>query len=284
MFMMYLLWCVLIAKTFADNAPQPVGEVFPETVVVPDKPVSSDKGAPVVEKVAGSKVVAGPDLDLQDDIFEDYADYPLYDSEYGSHEFDVGMRDFHPDLMVTIRVPSGSKEFFHTDITESDIKSKKGGLIRGAFFVAGVGKNETGIEFSILDPQGSPIFEKKDIIESMFVKNVTVAGTYTFAISSKKSNDEKQVTFIVGTGSRSSLKKEHINKLDRGVSAVDDILRKIQQEGSYLWVKQKDQLKSVEDINMKVFWFTLAEFATLAIVAALQVYSIKGLLSYRRLY
>jgi hypothetical protein len=68
------------------------------------------------------------------------------------------------------------------------------------------------------------------------------------------------------------------------VKAVDSSLREIQTEGSYLWIRQKSQLQAIEDVNSRVFWFTVLEFLVLVTVAVLQVYYIKGMLSYRRLY
>ena len=193
------------------------------------------------------------------------------------------MQDFQADLMVTFEVPAGSQEFFYADVKAEDIKTPAA-LLRGAFFVSHNPKEQTGIDFAILDPNHQPIFSREGKGESIFVINATLPGTWTFSISNTKWLKGKQVTFIVGAGNRQTLKKEHIDNIEDRVKAVDVALREIQQEGAFLWTRQKSIMGSMEKINTKVFWFTIAEFIVLAIVAIVQVYSTKGLLSYRRLY
>ena len=268
-----------IAAAMAE-APQAVGQAPAVGAVKREAPAV---GVPEIPTggIGQPRAEPGKKVDPFDDLsFLDHLDdhHMVSDEDTLSQDWDTHMADFQADLMVTVQVAPNSQEFFFEDVTEVGVK------LRGAFFVAPDKDRKSGIDFWILNPKGEKVYQQANKGESIFAIKAEMTGTYSFVISNNKWIGSRQVTFIVGAGSRSTLKQEHLLTMDDRIKAVDNSLREIQTEGSYLWIRQKSQLQAIEDVNSRVFWFTAVEFLVLVVVAVFQVYYIKGMLSYRRLY
>ena len=278
-----MLYLIISFFTVAwADAPQAVGQSQPVGSVKKEAPAV---GVPEIPTGGIGQPRAEPSVkktDPFDDLsFLDHLDdhnHPVSDEDTLSQDWDTHMQDFQADLMVTVQVAPNSQEFFFEDVTEVGIK------LRGAFFVAPDKERKSGVDFWILNPKGEKVYQQANKGESIFAIKAEMAGTYSFVISNNKWIGSRQVTFIVGAGSRSTLKQEHLLTMDDRIKAADSSLREIQAEGSYLWIRQKSQLQAIEDVNSRVFWFTAVEFLVLVVVAVFQVYYIKGMLSYRRLY
>lgn len=192
-------------------------------------------------------------------------------------EWDKHMEGFVPELMLTFPLPARSDEFFYEDVLEGAPV-----LIRGGFF-ASASEEESSVEFSITDPTGSVVFEKNGEAEGLFHFIASTKGTYTFIVSNHKWMQEKVVTFVVGKGNQTHLQPEHLNTIEGHVKAIDRTLVDIQTESTYLWIRQKSHMKTVESIHTRVLAFCVVEFLILIGVSGFQVYYIKGLLSDRRI-
>merc|ERR1712087_910198 len=108
-------------------------------------------------------------------------------------------------------------------------------------------------------------------------------GTYTFIVSNHKWMQEKMVTLAIGKGNETHLRTEHIANMEDQVKVVDRALVDIQTESTYLWIRQKSHMKTIESIHNRVLSFCCIEFLILIGISAFQVYYIKGLLSDRRI-
>ncbi len=190
------------------------------------------------------------------------------------------MNNFNPDMLVTVPVAARSDEFFYEDVTSI------GTLMRGAFFVIGSENSETksGVDFVITDPDGVVVFEKKDQVEGVFSLKAQKKGTYSIMVGNHKWMSTKQVTVLMGIGESQALKKQDLNSVTQGISQVDSLLKEIQTEASYMWIKQKSHMKAVSAINSRIYWYYLIEFVILLAVASVQIYYVRGLLSSRRLF
>mmetsp|Transcript_90165 Transcript_90165/g.254299 ORF Transcript_90165/g.254299 Transcript_90165/m.254299 type:complete len:281 (+) Transcript_90165:97-939(+) len=192
--------------------------------------------------------------------------------EWGKH-----MEGFVPELLLTFPLPARSDEFFYEDVPEGPPV-----LIRGGFFASASEETST-VECSITDPKGNVIFEKKDAAEGLFHFLTTSPGTYTFIISNHMWMQEKSVTFALGQGNETHLQPEHLVTMEDHVKAIDRTLVDIQTESTYLWIRQKSHMKTVESIHTRVLAFCVVEFLILVGISGFQVYYIKGLLSDRRI-
>ena len=195
-------------------------------------------------------------------------------------EWEELMRNFNPDLLVTVPVPARSDEFFYEDVTQI------GTLIRGAFFVIGSENDQqhTGVDFVVTDPTGKIVFEKRDQVEGVLSHKAETVGTYSIMIGNHKWMTTKQVTVLLGVGESNALKSEDLNSVTDGIAKIETMLKEIQSESSYLWIKQKSHMKAVGDINSRVYWYYLVEFVILLAVSSVQIYYVRGLLSNRRLF
>ena len=189
------------------------------------------------------------------------------------------MRDFNPDLLVTVPLAARSDEFFYEDVT------KNGTLIRGAYFVIDSDNDSnSGVDFVITDSEGKIVYERKDKVEGVFSLTTDKIGTYSIMVGNHKWVTGKQVTVLMGVGQHTALKSNDLDSLTEGISQIETALKEVQSESSYLWIKQKSHMKAVGSINSRVFWYHLAEFVILIVVSSVQIYYIRGLLSNRRLF
>jgi hypothetical protein len=189
-------------------------------------------------------------------------------------EWDKHMESFVPELLLTFPLNPRTDEYFYEDVTPPV-------LIRGGFFASS--KEETSsVDFQVTDPAGDVIFEKTDEAEGLFHFLARKKGTYTFIVSNHKWMQQKMVTFAIGKGNETTLQTEHLDTIDAHMQVIDRTLKDIQTESTYLWIRQKSHMKTVESIHRRVFWFCVVEFLILVGISGFQVYYIKGLLSDRR--
>jgi emp24/gp25L/p24 family/GOLD len=162
-------------------------------------------------------------------------------------------------------------EYFYEDIKEVS-------QIRGAFYVP---RQANPIDFVIMDPDNKPVYEKKQQTDVYFNVKAEKLGIYTFNFS----GNTNQVSFIVGSGKKSNNAQEtDMKSIDTQINNIEIQLKDIQKEGKFLWEKQKYHLKSVKSINSSIWWLSAIELLVLGGFAVFQVFYLKKMLSYRRLY
>jgi len=218
------------------------------------------------DEARGAALAAQPDKDEKASATNDA---PLV------REWDKHMEGFVPELLLTFPLPARTDEYFYEDVGRDPV------LVRGGFFASS--EDETSsVDFQILDPSGDVVFEKNAEAEGLFHFITKKNGTYTFVVSNNKWMEQKVITFTMGKGNETHLQTEHLDGIDAHVKSIDRTLKDIQTESTYLWIRQKSHMKSVESIHRRVFWFCVIEFLILIGVSGFQVYYIKGLLSDRR--
>lgn len=242
---------------------------------------TGDSGNPI--PIEDSPVVSDIDFEPIDSYYEYHDDHEYDGSDVDDHfmeEWESVMSDFDPELLVTVPIAARSDEFFYEDVTA------KGTTIRGAYFIIGSeGENtHTGVDFVVTDPSGQIIYQRNDQVEGVFRIQANTTGTFTVMISNHKWMTSKQVTLLMGTGEQKTLKTKDLASLQDGIGYIENALREIQSESSYLWIKQKSHMKAVTNINSRVFWYHLAQFLILVVVSSVQIYYIRGLLSNRRMF
>eukprot|EP00927_Polykrikos_kofoidii_P024145 TRINITY_DN2201_c0_g1_i1.p1 TRINITY_DN2201_c0_g1~~TRINITY_DN2201_c0_g1_i1.p1 ORF type:complete len:295 (-),score=70.74 TRINITY_DN2201_c0_g1_i1:63-887(-) len=239
----------------------------------PKPPVTGDAAvsAEQEDEVDGSKTRE----DLEAEVAE-----VVKDTERGStgivQEWEKHMEGFTPELLLTFPLPARTDEFFFEDVPAGSPV-----VIRGGFFAAAAEATST-VEFSVTDPKGNIIVEKKDEEEGLFHFLAETPGTYTFIVSNHRWMEEKMVTFALGKGNETHLQPEHLTSLEDYLKTIDRTLVDIQTESTYLWIRQKSHMKTIESIHSRVLAFSVLEFLILVGISGFQVYYIKGLLSDRR--
>lgn len=187
-------------------------------------------------------------------------------------EWDRHMEGFLPELLLTFPLGPRTDEYFYEDVTTPPV------LMRGSFFASS--KEETSsVDFQVTNPHGDVIYERYGEAEGLFHFLAIKKGTYTFIISNHKWMQHKMVTFAVGKGNETTLQAEHLDTVESHVGVIEKNLQDIQTESTYLWIRQKSHMKTVESIHRRVFWFCVVEFLILVGLSYFQVHYIKSLLS-----
>ncbi len=163
------------------------------------------------------------------------------------------------------------------DVTEP------GTMLRGGFFCRLANGAEGKIKFSILGPDGTPVFDPVENTESLFVVEAKEAGTYTFTMHHNGWFDEAQVTIILGVGDRKAMSHEDVHDLSSDMKRIERTLREAQTETSYFWIRTKGHLQTIESVHRRALFFSFIELAVMVFISGFQVYYIKGLLSKRTL-
>mmetsp|Transcript_43283 Transcript_43283/g.101831 ORF Transcript_43283/g.101831 Transcript_43283/m.101831 type:complete len:271 (-) Transcript_43283:48-860(-) len=186
------------------------------------------------------------------------------------------MKGFDPEILLTFPLPPRSVEYFYETVEENSEA-----LIRGGFFSAAEGE-DSAVDFVAEDPDGEIIYEKKGEAEGIFHVLVHKAGDYKFSVSNNRWLEKKSVTFILGKGNKTTLSEQHIESLDTKIKVISRALKDIQTESTYLWIREKAHMKTIESIHGRVLGFCVVEFMIIVGVSAVQAVYIKGLLSDRR--
>lgn len=189
-------------------------------------------------------------------------------------EWGTKMDGFVPELLLTFPLPPRTDEYFYEDVIPPQ-------TLRGAFF-ASDGTETSSVDFKILSPAGDVVYEKS-AEDGLFHVMAYKKGPYTFMVSNHRWMNQKMVTFALGAGNQTSIKKAHVHEVDNQIQAISKELKDIQSESTFLWIRQKAHMKQVESIHTRVFWFCVVELLILAGVSSVQVYYIKGMLSDRRI-
>mmetsp|Transcript_60262 Transcript_60262/g.111757 ORF Transcript_60262/g.111757 Transcript_60262/m.111757 type:complete len:279 (-) Transcript_60262:125-961(-) len=186
------------------------------------------------------------------------------------------MKGFDPELLLTFPLAARSTEFFYETVEKASEE-----LIRGGFFSTAEGE-DSAVDFVAEDPDGNVIYERSGEAEGIFHFVAEKAGDYTFHVSNNRWLESKSVTFILGKGNSTTLSEEHIQSLDTKIKVVSRALKDIQTESTYLWIREKAHMKTIESIHRRVLGFCVVEFMIIVGVSFLQAMYIKGLLSDRR--
>lgn len=182
------------------------------------------------------------------------------------------MSDFIPESMLTIPIAARTHETFEIDVK---IPNE---YIRGGFFVTG--NKKSSIELTIVDPQNNKIFEKKDK-EGLFHFHADKIGSYSFILSNNKWVSAKTVTFAVGRGNFTSLKSDHLDPVNQKIQELDKVVKDVQADSSYLWIRQRSMLKSIEGNQTTVWVCSFIQLLVICGLAGFQVYYIKNLVNKR---
>lgn len=156
-------------------------------------------------------------------------------------------------------------------------------MLRGGFFCRLANGAEGKIKFSILGPDGVPVFDPVENTESLFIVEAKEQGTYTFTMHHNGWFDEAQVTIILGVGERTAMSHDDVHDLSSEMKRVERTLREAQTETSYFWIRTKGHLQTIESVHRRAMFFATLEFIVMVGISFFNVYYIKGLLSKRTL-
>jgi len=183
------------------------------------------------------------------------------------------MEGFVPETLVSFYLGAGKSEYFFHDVTESYT------MLRGGFFSAHM-NTEAHCDFQILDPEGKIVFHKQDKAEGLFHVYAENSGTYTIVMHNPSITTSSLVTFTFGTGAEVPATNDDLHSPEYSIKHIERQLKDIQNESTYLWIRQKAHLTQVQQIHSRAFWLSMAQFVVLMMMTAAQIYYIKGLVGH----
>jgi p24 family protein beta-1 len=191
-------------------------------------------------------------------------------------EWDEKMKGFLPEDLTTFELPTRSEvEFYETvDFVPS--------TIRGAWFLAS--DNSKDVEFRVLDPSHTVIFERKNRRETVFKIEATKPGEYVFRFNNHRVMQAHLITFTFHNGNSTNalLRSSHLSPIEHSLLSAETGLKSFEIESSFGQLRQETQFQVIASANTSVFWLSLAESLGIILVTLWQVYYIKRLLNNRR--
>ena len=132
------------------------------------------------------------------------------------------MKDYVSQYIYLIPVPYKSQVDFFENITKVPCEMK------GAFLLEEANSKNDIIEFKILAPNQTAIFQSSSI-GAIFQLNLTETGLYTIAFSNRVLNKEVKPTLIMNSGQNLMLEKENLSETEKKMDSLLSILKKYQQ-------------------------------------------------------
>jgi len=191
-------------------------------------------------------------------------------------DWEEHMKGFDPEILLTFPLAARSTEYFYERVEKASVE-----LIRGGFFSSAEGE-DSAVDFVAEDPDGNVVYERSGEAEGIFHFIAEKIGDYTFHVSNNRWLESKSVTFMLGKGNSTTLSEQHIQSLDTKIKVISRAIKDIQTESTYLWIREKAHMKTIESIHRRVLGFCVVEFMIIVGVSCVQAMYIKGLLSDRR--
>ncbi|CAD7971105.1 unnamed protein product [Amoebophrya sp. A120] len=197
---------------------------------------------------------------------------------YRNQFWDMSLVGFSPQTLLSFYLESGSEQHFFHDV------EKAPEVFRGGYFLMDESyrgsDSDDNTDFHILDPDGELVYTQSYGEDGMFEATAKKPGTYTMVMPNN-SNQKAMVNFFFQSGQRNNVHEDYheVTTLEESVMSIKRKLQDIQTEGTYLWMRQKAHLHSIESVNNRALWFCIVELLTLLALVVFQVYYVKNLIT-----
>lgn len=185
-------------------------------------------------------------------------------------EWSNSMSDFISQYVYIIPVP------YKKEIDYYEIISKTPCLMRGAFLNEDANSENDVIDFKIISPNNTVIFQASSIGE-IFSLNLTEKGIYKLLFYNKANSKEVFPTLIMNTGQNLIVEKENLSETEKKLDKIIEFLLKHEQENKMSRGFVKKEKESLINTNNYFFIFSFIETAVLIGVSSWQYYYLKHL-------
>lgn len=161
-----------------------------------------------------------------------------------------------------------------------------GDLVSGNFVVVDHdifwSSDHPGMNFEVSSPGGNVVYSLKGTSGDKFQFTAPKSGMYQFCFHNPHSTPES-VSFYIHVGHIPSehdlAKDEHLDPINVKIAELREALENVTAEQRYLKARDARHRNTNESTKRRVIFYTLAEYALLACVSALQVLYIRRLFS-----
>lgn len=206
-----------------------------------------------------------PDEDDEDNaltanpIFQEFMD-----------EWEQKMNDFEPQYTHLIPLKYKSKSEYYENITKVPC------VFRGAFILEEADSKEDVIEFKIISPNRSVIFQVTSVA-SIFSFNLTQKGLYTMEFHNRFLNKEVKPNLMINSGQNVILVKENLSNTEKKLDSIISFLKKFEQDTKLGKGFRRRGNEELSKTNKFFFAFSLIETIVLIGVSVWQYYYLKHL-------
>ncbi|XP_057505966.1 transmembrane emp24 domain-containing protein p24beta3-like [Actinidia eriantha] len=139
-----------------------------------------------------------------------------------------------------------------------------------------------GIDFTVMSPAGNVVHTQKGTSGDKFQLKAPRSGMYKFCFHNPYSTPET-VSFYIHVGhipnEHDLAKDEHLDPINVKIAELREALESVTAEQKYLKARDARHRRTNESTSKRVMFYTLVEYAVLALLSALQVLYIRRLFS-----
>ena len=185
-------------------------------------------------------------------------------------EWSSKMNDYISQYIYIVPLP------YKKEIDYYEMISQVPSLMRGAFLNEEANSENDIIDFKIISPNNTIIFQASSI-GSIFSLNLTEKGIYKLLFYNKVNKKEVYPTLIMNTGQNLIVEKENLSKTEKKFYRIISFLMKHEQENKMNRGFIKKGKESLINTNNYFFVFSLIETFVLICVSFWQYYYLKHL-------
>ena len=187
-----------------------------------------------------------------------------------SEEWSQKMQNFVSQYIYTIPINKRTQVEYYENITKVPC------ILQGAFILEEAKNEKEIIDFKIVSPNKTVIFQSSDIA-SIFSIQINEKGLYTFQFNNRNINREVRPTFMVNSGQNLILEKENLSGTEDKLEKIVAFLQKYEQDRKLTRGFTRRGNEELKKTNKYFYAFSFVETIVLVVVSFWQYFYLKNL-------
>ena len=185
-------------------------------------------------------------------------------------EWSQNMPDFVGQYMYTIPVKKRTQVEYYENITKVPCK------FQGAFILDEAQSDQEKIEFKIISPNNTVIYQKTDVA-SIFSVEISEKGLYTLVFNNKYLNRDVRPSLVVNSGQNLVLERENLSETENKLEKIMAFLLKYDQDRKLTRGFIRRGNEELKKTNKFFYVFSCIESIVLIAVSIWQYFYLKHL-------
>ena len=185
-------------------------------------------------------------------------------------EWSQNMPDFVGQYMYSIPVKKRTRVEYYENITKVPCK------FQGAFILDEAQSDQEKIEFKIISPNNTIIYQKTDVA-SIFSVEINEKGLYTLVFNNKFLNRDVRPSLVVNSGQNLVLERENLSETENKLEKIMAFLLKYDQDRKLTRGFIRRGNEELKKTNKFFYVFSCIESIVLIAVSIWQYFYLKHL-------
>ena len=185
-------------------------------------------------------------------------------------EWSQNMPDFVGQYMYSIPVKKRTQVEYYENITKVPCK------FQGAFILDEAQSDQEKIEFKIISPNNTVIYQKTDVA-SIFSVEINEKGLYTLVFNNKFLNRDVRPSLVVNSGQNLVLERENLSETENKLEKIMAFLLKYDQDRKLTRGFIRRGNEELKKTNKFFYVFSCIESIVLIAVSIWQYFYLKHL-------